>query len=470
MYQRMRLIPIYTVVVLDSMIMILMFNLANLLRFHQLHVVADNTNYMDMMLLILLSFLFTALVLHMNDNLLQRGKLDEFYVLAKQYIYVGFIVLFYLYLIKAGHYYSRIQLGYFFLFSYVAMGIAHILVKNYFLKRYNDTKECVKMLLVTTSDRLEQVMSGISFTNNWYFHVSYIALLDADRTGECYQDIPIVAGPDNFCEVVQQLPLDAAFIHVDRAIEETRRNLIEVLHQMGIQVHLNIPEYEIGYRQKSFDWIGVYGVVTYRNYDYDFRQQAVKRVMDIVGSVVGLLITGVLSVVIAPAIYLNDPGPILFRQVRIGRNGRRFTIYKFRTMYTDAEQRKKELMSHNEMDGHMFKMKDDPRVTSVGRFLRKTSLDELPQFYNILRGDMSLVGTRPPTEEEFEAYEADHRRRISIKPGLTGLWQVSGRSTITNFEEIVALDCDYIDHWSLWMDVKILLKTIFIVLFQKGAE
>ena len=195
-----------------------------------------------------------------------------------------------------------------------------------------------------------------------------------------------------------------------------------------------------------------------------------KRLIDIVGGVVGVIFTAVLCVILAPIIYIQSPGPIFFSQWRVGKNGRRFKIYKFRSMYMDAEERKKELMSQNEMEGLMFKMENDPRVTKVGKFIRKTSIDELPQFWNILKGEMSLVGTRPPTEDEFLQYEGYHRRRLNMTPGLTGLWQVSGRSDTKNFEEIVAMDVEYIDNWSLKEDIKILFKTVGVVLKGKGAS
>jgi exopolysaccharide biosynthesis polyprenyl glycosylphosphotransferase len=189
-----------------------------------------------------------------------------------------------------------------------------------------------------------------------------------------------------------------------------------------------------------------------------------------VGGLIGSILTIILTIFIAPAIRLESPGPVFFSQVRIGKNGRRFRIYKFRSMYVDAEKRKAELLQCNEMKGLMFKMKNDPRVTKVGRFLRKTSLDEFPQFFNVLKGDMSLVGTRPPTETEFYQYENRHKRRLALKAGVTGLWQVSGRSDIDDFEDVVKLDLEYIDNWSLKLDIRILLKTIGVVLFGKGAE
>ena len=193
--------------------------------------------------------------------------------------------------------------------------------------------------------------------------------------------------------------------------------------------------------------------------------------MDIVGAIVGLLITGIVTVFLAPALLIESPGPLFFSQVRVGKNGRRFKIYKFRSMYMDAEERKKELMSQNEMEGLMFKMENDPRVTKVGKFIRKTSIDELPQFWNILKGEMSLTGPRPLPVYETEAFTSDaHRRRLSVLPGVTGYWQIAGRSNIKEFEKLVELDMYYIDHWSLWLDVKLLLKTVPAVLFARGAK
>ena len=196
----------------------------------------------------------------------------------------------------------------------------------------------------------------------------------------------------------------------------------------------------------------------------------IKRLLDLIGGILGLLLTALLFLPIALAIKLDSRGPILFSQTRVGRNGRRFRIYKFRTMYLDAEERKKELEASNQMSGLMFKMEHDPRITKVGAFLRKTSLDELPQFFNIVKGEMSLVGTRPPTEDEFIQYNQYYRRRISMTPGLTGLWQVSGRSDIRNFDEVVQLDLKYIDEWSLSLDLKILIRTIGVVFSRRGAE
>ena len=164
----------------------------------------------------------------------------------------------------------------------------------------------------------------------------------------------------------------------------------------------------------------------------------------------------------------GDTAKIFYTQKRVGLHGKEIKIYKFRSMYVDAEQRKSDLMSQNEMNGLMFKMKNDPRITRVGRFIRKTSIDELPQFINVLKGDMSLVGTRPPTVGEFNQYEGHHKRRLSVKPGITGMWQAYGRNTVKDFDEVVKMDLKYIDNWSFGLDLKILMKTVVTVVTDGG--
>ncbi|HEY9609022.1 sugar transferase [Allocoleopsis sp.] len=194
----------------------------------------------------------------------------------------------------------------------------------------------------------------------------------------------------------------------------------------------------------------------------------VKRFLDVVGSLVGLVLTGLVFIPIAIAIKLNDPGPIFFSQTRLGWMGKPFRIWKFRSMKVNAEESKKQLESQNKADGKTFKIDNDPRITSVGRILRKTSLDELPQFWNVLKGEMSLVGTRPPTPNEVDIYEVPEWQRLDVKPGMTGEWQVNGRSSIKNFEDIIRLDLRYQQNWSLAYDLKLILKTILVV-FRKDS-
>jgi exopolysaccharide biosynthesis polyprenyl glycosylphosphotransferase len=195
----------------------------------------------------------------------------------------------------------------------------------------------------------------------------------------------------------------------------------------------------------------------------------IKWLADVVGSALLLVVLSPLLLLTGLAVWLSSKGPMLYTQRRCGLNGRTFTLYKFRTMYLGADQRLDEVAYLNEVNGPAFKAKRDPRATPIGRWLRRWSLDELPQLVNVLKGEMSLVGPRPPIPEEVAKYERWQRRRLSMKPGITGLWQVSGRAGIDNFDEWIAFDLRYIDQWSLWLDFKILVKTIPAVLFARGA-
>jgi len=241
------------------------------------------------------------------------------------------------------------------------------------------------------------------------------------------------------------------------------------LEEVGITARMVIDFYDVPRAKLEITFFHEIPILTFYSKSFDADQLLLKRGLDIVGALVGLFATVLLFPFIALAIKIDSPGPLLFCQKRVGINGRIFKCWKFRSMYLDAEKRKKELLHLNEMNGAIFKIKDDPRITRVGKILRKTSLDELPQFWNVLKDEMSMVGTRPPTPEEVTRYEDWHRKRICIKPGITGLWQVSGRNQIQNFDEVVRLDLEYIERWTFWLDVKILFKTLWVVFARSGS-
>ncbi|KLJ62844.1 galactosyl transferase [Streptococcus agalactiae] len=268
------------------------------------------------------------------------------------------------------------------------------------------------------------------------------------------------------------LTVDQAFINIPIELfgKYQIQDIINDIEAMGVIVNVNVEAL-------SFDNIGEkriqtfegYSVITYSMKFYKYSHLIAKRFLDITGAIIGLLICGIVAIFLVPQIR-KDGGPAIFSQNRVGRNGRIFRFYKFRSMRVDAEQIKKDLLVHNQMTGLMFKLDDDPRITKIGKFIRKTSIDELPQFYNVLKGDMSLVGTRPPTVDEYEKYNSTQKRRLSFKPGITGLWQISGRNNITDFDEIVKLDVQYINEWSIWSDIKIILLTLKVVLLGTGAK
>lgn len=235
-------------------------------------------------------------------------------------------------------------------------------------------------------------------------------------------------------------------------------------------------------KKQFVEKIGDYTVLTTSINYASLNELFLKRVFDIICGLLGCILTLVICIFIGPTIYIASPGPIFFSQERVGKNGKKFKMYKFRSMYLDAEERKAELMKDNKLgDGKMFKLDFDPRVignkvmpdgshkTGIGEFIRKTSLDEFPQFFNVLKGDMSIVGTRPPLISETNLYEYQHFARLAIKPGITGMWQVSGRSEIIDFDEVVKLDKYYIENWNLGLDIKILIKTVLVVVCKKGA-
>lgn len=282
---------------------------------------------------------------------------------------------------------------------------------------------------------------------------------------------PYVLGHiDNLEEIIKKNIVDEVVFALPKNYTGEVEQYVLLCEEMGITVRMVLNLYDLKISKTHLTCIGTLPMLTFHTVSLNRTQLCFKRFIDICGALVGLFLTGIISIFVGVAIKLDSPGPVIFAQNRVGLNGRVFKLYKFRSMCTDADNKKTELSKMNEVGGGlMFKIKNDPRITKVGRFLRKTSLDEFPQFINVLKGDMSLVGTRPPTLDEVSKYEAYHRRRISIKPGLTGLWQVSGRSSITDFDEVVKLDTKYIDEWSIWLDVKIILKTVLNIFKKDGA-
>lgn len=367
------------------------------------------------------------------------------------------------------------------LFHFVLQLVFLAAVKHYL--RHAVARTGLKKLtgVLTVTDRARPLLCSLQ--QDWTKTLCGVALMDAapGEIGNALEGVPIKAGFGDFMDWVRREALDEVYIDVPYDTGASLTGYLAELESMGLDVHFSVPLLEklfgdtpdeswrsrvssnLEHRGNAF-LIGI-GTV-----HHSIRSQMLKRAMDICGALVGLVISVPIIAVTAIPLKLESPGPLFFKQQRVGLNGRIFYIYKLRSMYQDAEQRKQELMSRNEMQGLMFKMTDDPRITKVGKFIRKTSIDELPQFWNVLRGDMSLVGTRPPTVDEYDHYQSHHKRRLSMKPGITGMWQVSGRSSIQNFEDVVRMDTQYIDHWSFKLDVEILLKTIAVVFTRSGAK
>jgi len=328
-----------------------------------------------------------------------------------------------------------------------------------------------KVMLVTISKDANEIIHKIRREYEWQIHVNSIVIWDKDKTGETIGGIEVVANRDNLYKMAKLNVVDEVFINIPPSNMPELEGMILEFEKMGISVHINLDFFgNMKLKEKTINEYAGHQVITFSSVLFDSKHAMMKRFSDIIGGSVGCILTMIITIVLSPVILIESRGPIFFSQTRVGKNGRKFKIYKFRSMYKDAEKRKNELMDQNEMNGLMFKLTDDPRITKVGKFIRKTSLDEFPQFFNVLMGDMSLVGTRPPTEDEFIQYEVRHKKRLSLRPGLTGIWQVSGRSNINNFEEVVKMDLEYIDNWSFGLDLKLLVKTVIVVLTRRGSK
>ena len=413
---------------------------------------------------ILIAYAITMVFFNMYDNFMARGKLVEFISVCKMNLMIAAIIAVIIFFKHENQDLSRGVYIFMFFVDVVLMTFVHRIIKVYLIRFYKNSSKNAQLFLITTSDRAEAVIREMDRSSSWNNKISSMAIIDTDMTGQWIAGIPVVATFQDMIQYARVQVVDEVFINVAYDTGNSLTDIVMQFENMGATVHLNIEILEkFDSFSKSLNMLGNIPVVTFANNVYDYRKLAVKRMIDIVGSVVGMLITLLVTIFLAPVLLIESPGPLFFKQKRVGKNGRYFYIYKFRSMYADAEQRKAELMAKNEMNGLMFKMADDPRITKVGKFIRKTSIDELPQFFNVFMGDMSLVGTRPPTVDEFKQYATYHKRRLSTKPGITGLWQVSGRNEITNFEDVVKLDLEYIDNWTLSLDFKILFKTVAVL-------
>lgn len=276
---------------------------------------------------------------------------------------------------------------------------------------------------------------------------------------------------EDLTRLLHEHSVNGVILNASHNYFEQVESAIRTCELEGVEVWLIADFFKTDISRASFDDFHGHPVLVFRTTPDASWQGVIKQIIDFTVALALVILGAIPFAIIALLIKLTSPGPILFRQKRCGLNGQPFTIFKFRTMETDAEQRKQELASFNEMSGPVFKMKNDPRVTPVGKWLRKTSIDELPQLFNVLRGEMSLVGPRPLPVEEVKRFDVlAHRRRLSVKPGITCLWQISGRNEVSDFNDWVRLDLEYIDNWSLWLDMKILWRTIPIVLLGSGAR
>lgn len=419
----------------------------------------------------LLATLFALVVLFTDGyrDVLRRGYLKEIIAVIRHTVLVFASVIVFLFALKQSQIYSRMILFGAFLFGIPFMYGERLLIKTYLRHRFRQIKYARTMMVIATEDQAKTLVGKLLSHPLTIFQIIGLAVVDRDMRGMEILGVTVTSDQSGMIDFVKNHVIDEVLISIPDNPKYEAKLAREFL-AVGLVVHIYMEKYFQELPNREQDRISDMNVLTCFNREVPTWMGLCKRLMDIVGGLIGTALAVLIGIVIGPMVYIKSPGPIIFSQLRVGKNGRKFRFYKFRSMYMDAEKRKQELMARNKMQGHMFKIDDDPRIIpGVGQFIRRTSLDEFPQFFNVLRGDMSLVGTRPPTVDEYEAYSFLHNKRLAMKPGITGLWQISGRSDITDFEEVVRLDSQYIDGWSVEKDIKIILKTVCMVLKRKGS-
>ena len=464
-------------IALDLLSLILAFAAAYMTRHGALPFL--DQAYVNLILVMLLLDFAALVITETMKNVLHRGYYREFAKTVKHVALVTLLGLLYMFVIKESAYYSRVFIGCFIVYYAVLSYGLRLGWKQALRKRSSASKPA--MYIISTQDRAADVVQRYRSREDSGYYLTGICLLDVNRTGEQIQDVPVTSGAGNVLQYLCREWVDEVVISVPGDYPGTDE-LVDNLAGMGVVVHLEMDTLSNLQWKRRVENIADRTVLTVGMNMATPMQLFLKRGMDIAGGLVGCVFAAALTLILGPMIYIQSPGPIFFTQTRVGKNGKLFQMYKFRSMYLDAEARKAELMAQNRVDGGlMFKLDYDPRIIGckklpdgtikkgIGNFIRDWSLDEFPQFWNVLKGDLSLVGTRPPTVDEWEKYEPHHRARLAGKPGITGMWQVSGRSKITDFEQVVALDKKYIQEWSMGLDLRILVKTVAVVLRRDGS-
>lgn len=357
------------------------------------------------------------------------------------------------------------------LFTFLSL-VTRQLLKLYLtrLSKLSLTSSNSKMLIVSDSENINETLDKVNNFNFERYEIMGLCFLDKNKKGEEYKGYKVVANKADLLSFICVNWVDEVYFAME--LSEVPKEIFDGLARAGVTTNIQIKRIEeFEGQSQSVKKIFDTNVLTTTIKARTAFQVFMKRLMDIVGGIVGSVMALLLAIIIGPIIYIKSPGPIFYKQERIGQNGRHFYMYKFRSMVLNADDMKAGLMDQNRIkDGMMFKIKNDPRIIpGIGDFIRKTSLDEFPQFFNVVIGNMSLVGTRPPTVDEWVKYKLEHRIRMAIKPGITGLWQISGRSKITDFDKVIEYDTKYINNWSLALDIEILFKTVK-VLFSKRED
>ncbi len=440
------------VVFSDALLLLSAFFLAFFLRFRHFPSVHDLKIYGWAIIAFIFIFLYSLYKLKIYHQLRYISQVDIAKKVASAFFFAFILSSALIFQVHA-LYYSRLLFLYFSFASFLLVLLAKLALKFFLNQLRSRGYNFRQILVVGSGEKLKQITTFFQRHKN--YGIKIFAAYNHDEIT-----------PARLAEILTENVIDEIYFAFSRsagvhpAVIDAYLEIVEKAGKTS-RILLNINENHYSH----FDFARLDGLplVVLHPVNLDPDQLLLKRLVDILGAVVGLALNVMFFPVLAIAIKMDSPGPIFFKQQRVGQNGRLFNLYKYRSMVQNAEKRLGELSGQNEMSGAVFKITNDPRVTRVGRILRALSLDELPQFWNVLKGEMSLVGTRPPLPHEVKEYQLHHYRRLSIKPGITGLWQVSGRNDIADFEQMVKLDTKYIDKWSIWLDLLIIAKTFKVL-------
>jgi exopolysaccharide biosynthesis polyprenyl glycosylphosphotransferase len=458
----------------DALVIVAAFALAYLLRYDwQLLRQIEPTYYVPFRVYIPSIAVLTAILLTVlwvegaYADGRGRGIFDEGVIVLRSTL-LGISAMIVIIFISTPSYYSRLIFGYTGIVCAALLGIARIIERTVINRLHRQGRGVLRLLVAGAGEIGQSIMRACIARPELGSQVVGFVDDDPERGST---DI----GRFKALGTLDQLPDLIVEHHVDEVVVampwQAHRRILEVVsacEREGVQVRIVPDLFQLSLSQmvvENLDGIPLIGVGEPRLAAWE---RVAKRGIDLLGATVGLVALSPLLGALALAVRIDSPGSPIFRQVRVGRGGKEFTCFKYRTMVQDAEAQLETLRARNEADGPLFKIKDDPRRTRVGKFLRRTSLDELPQLWNVLRGEMSLTGPRPAIPSEVAQYEPWHLRRLEVAPGMSGMWQVAGRSDVS-FDEMVLLDIYYIENWSPWLDLRILLKTLPVVLFGKGA-
>ncbi len=473
-----------TIVIVDILVTVLAYFIAFYIRAFYFHgILKELSNFWHYTWVVLLVIVLWPTILFFMGN--YEFKLKEnfaftFLGLIKAII-VGIMIISALFYFRQDIGLSRLFLIIFATLNLALLSLERLIIRSIILAPSFSKRKNTRVLVVGIGGTAQH------FTNYVKKHpemeIDIIGYLDCEKASELQKqddnkingvirlnDIKskVIGAIEDIEEIIREYVVDeVVFANSIKDISQFEP-YSRLCEKIGITVNIIVDIKKLKYSKASTSIMGDMPILTYYTVSLSQNQLFIKRVMDVLGGIIGCILTAVVFILVAPAILLETKGTIFFVQDRMGKNGRIFKCYKFRTMYVDAEYKKEELRDLSVMQGAIFKVKDDPRVTRVGRILRRVCLDEMPQFWNVLKGEMSIVGTRPPTLDEVEQYKLHHFRRLSIKPGITGLWQVKGRNAVRSFEKIVKYDIEYIDKWSFWLEIRIIMQTIWTVIKSNG--